>query len=212
MSKKILAFLICIPLLANIVTASNNLSFNNSALEDQNTTLIDESSNLLSGINWGLVITGIEAIALLLTIIFMYYQYRKTMLLTSKQLSVMSDELTELRKEIRITTHEDIYTKLIDLYYKYIEYADDLKHIFRAHKNLDTAEVRREYMVFAVLDILYLMYLERDTLDKGLLITWKKWINIVFEEPSIYKIYESVKSEFDPKYIKYIEKLYKKNK
>lgn len=212
MNEKILAILICVTLFANMVTAIDGIPFNNSTSEDQNITFIDESSSLLSDIDWGLAITGIEAIFLLVTIIFMYYQYRKTMLVTSKQLSVMSDELSELRKEIRITAHEDIYTKLIELYYKYIEYADDLKHIFRAHRNLDRAEIRREYMVFAILDILYLMYLQRDTLDKGLLITWKNWINRIFEEPNIYKIYESVKREYDPKYIKYIEKKYKNNR
>ena len=60
----------------------------------------------MSDVDIGTVITGIEAVVLLTTLIFMYYQYRKTM-------SVMSAQLSEIRKEIRITTHEDIYEKLL---------------------------------------------------------------------------------------------------
>lgn len=157
----------------------------------------------MSDVDIGTVITGIEAVVLLATLIFMYYQYRKTMLL-------MSDQLSEIRKEIRITTHEDIYEKLLALYYKYIEYADDLKDIFRGHTKLNTPEVRKQYMVFAILDILHLMYLQRDTLDKGLLKTWETWINRIFEEPKIFEIYETVKTEYDIEYIKYIEALHNK--
>ena len=156
------------------------------------------------------VITGVEAIVLLGTLIFMYYQYRRTILVMSKQLSIMSDELSELRKETRIATHGDLYGKLLTLYYKYIEYADDLKDVFRAHAKLDASEIRKEYIIFAVLDILYLMYLQRDTLDKGLLKTWKIWINKIFEEPKMFEIYEAIKEEYDTEYIWYIEKHHKK--
>lgn len=159
----------------------------------------------MSDVDIGTVITGIEAVVLLTTLIFMYYQYRKTM-------SVMSAQLSEIRKEIRITTHEDIYEKLFTLYYKYIEYADDLKDIFISHTKLNTSEVRKQYMVFAVLDLLYLMYLQRDTLDRGLLKTWDAWVKRIFEEPKIFDIYETVKDEYDQEYIRVIESLYKNKK
>ncbi|MCL0050875.1 hypothetical protein M1N22_03440 [Dehalococcoidia bacterium] len=160
----------------------------------------------------GTVIIGIQAVVLLATLIFMYYQYRKTMSVMSAQVSLMSDELSEIRKEIRITAHEDIYEKLFTLYYKYIEYADDLKDIFRSHAKLNTSEVRKQYMMFAVLDLLYLMYLQRDTLDRGLLKTWETWTKRIFEEPKIFEIYETVKDEYDPEYIRYIEGVYKNKK
>lgn len=164
----------------------------------------------MSDVDIGTVIIGVEAAVLLATLIFMYYQYRKTMSVMSKQLSLMSDNLSEIRKEIRITTHEDIYEKLFTLYYKYIEYADDLKDIFKGHIKLNTSEIRKQYIVFAVLDLLYLMYLQRDTLDRGLLKTWETWIKRIFEEPKIFEIYERVKDEYDPEYIKCIEELYNK--
>jgi len=160
----------------------------------------------------GAVITGVEAVVLLATLIFIYYQYRRTISVMSSQLSIMSEQLSEVRKEIRIATHEDLYEKLLTLYYKYIEYADDLKDVFRAHAKLEASEIRKEYIIFAVLDILYLMYIQRDTLDKGLLKTWEMWINKIFEEPKMFEIYEAVKEEYDTEYIKYIEKHHKKKR
>ena len=128
------------------------------------------------------------------------------------QLLIMSDEISEVRKEIRISTHEDLYEKLLTLYYKYIEYADELKDVFRAHKQKDASEIRKEYIIFAILDIIYLMYLQRDTLDRGLIKTWKMWIRKIFNEPEMYAIYTAVKSEYDDEYISYIEDSIKKER
>jgi len=154
----------------------------------------------------GLVITGIEATVLLATLIFIYYQYRKTISAMTGQLSIMADQLLEVRKEIRIATHEDLYDKLLDFYYKCIDYADELRGVFRSHTQLSAADIRKQYIIFAVLDILYLMYLQRDTLDKGLIITWEKWVKKIFDEPKMFEIYEATKSEYDPEYIQYIER------
>jgi hypothetical protein len=46
------------------------------------------------------LITGIEAVVLLATLIFMYYQYRKTMSVMFSQISLMSEELLEIKKAI----------------------------------------------------------------------------------------------------------------
>ena len=151
------------------------------------------------------VILGIEAAALVGAIIFMYYQYRKT-------IGAMWNQVSELRAQTRISTHADIYEKLLTLYYKYMEYPEDLKGLFRSLEKIDQAEMRRRYMVFAILDILYLMYLQRDTLDPGLLKTWGTWVTGIFEEPTLNKIYEMVKPEYDPTYISHLESKYKEVK
>lgn len=148
------------------------------------------------------VILSIETAVLLTTLIFMYIQYRGTT-------KVMRAELDELRKNVRIATHEDIYEKLLTLYYKYMEYPEDLKDIFRGHQQISPKEIRQRYMVFAILDILYLMYLQRDTLDRGLLRTWRIWIGRIFEEPKIKEIYDMVKDEYDPRYVSHLEGEYR---
>lgn len=175
----------------------------------KNTENIDAyGMNNTQTIDWQMIgaMSGVaQSIALLITIIFMYYQYKKTV-------SIMSEELSEVRKEINIASHDDLYDKLLTLYYKYIEYAPDLKGIFRSNASLKVPEIRERYIIYASLDIIYLMYLQRDALDKGLEKTWKLWINKIFEEPKIFEIYETVKGEYDTEYIEYIEKEYNKNK
>ena len=167
--------------------------------------MLTTESTVKPDLDIGTLITGIEAILLLGTLIFMYIQYRKTMSVMSQQLLLMSEQLSEVRKEIRISTHEDIYEKIFTLYYTYIEYADDLKDIFRSNSKLEVSDFRKQYMIFTILDILYLMYLQRDTLDTGLLKTWETWIKKIFDEPKINEIYEAVKGEYDQEYIRYIE-------
>lgn len=163
-------------------------------MESQTTTIL--------GIEAQTVILGIEAAALVATLLFMYYQYRKT-------IRVMQSQISELKDQTRISTHADIYEKLLTLYYKYMEYPEDLKGLFRSHEGIDRAEMRRRYMVFAILDILYLMYLQRETLDPGLLKTWEIWITQIFEEPTLNRIYEMVKKEYDDTYISYLESKHK---
>jgi hypothetical protein len=69
-------------------------------------------------------------------------------------------------------------------------------------------EIKKRYIIFAILDLLYLMYLQRDYLDKRLLKTWNLWTIKIFEEPEIYAIYEQIKKEFDEEYILEIEEMY----
>jgi hypothetical protein len=150
----------------------------------------------------GQVITVLQAIILLATLIFMYFQFHRT-------ISVMSAQLTALQKQVSITSHEDLYDKLLCMYYKYIEYADDLKGIFRSHDKMSSTDFRQCYMIFAILDIVYLMYLQRDTLDIGLRKTWEMWADKIFQEPKIFEVYEQVKSEYDSEYVKYLEEKHK---
>jgi len=208
MTLKMKGLTIVIIIVTSLMIGDANLSESLENKSDDSMLAIE--STVKPDLDIGNLITGIEAILLLCTLIFMYFQYRKTMSVMSKQLLLMSEELNEVKKEIQITTHEDIYEKIFTLYYKHIEYAEDLKDIFRINSELEISDYRKQYMVFAILDLLYLMYLQRDTLDKGLLKTWKIWIKRIFDEPKINEIYESVKDEYDQEYISHIENMYTK--
>lgn len=201
MTLKMKGLTIVIIILTSLMIGDAN--FSESLENKSDDSMLAIESTVKPDLDIGNLITGIEAILLLCTLIFMYFQYIKTM-------SVMSKELSEMRKEIRITTHEDIYEKIFTLYYKHIEYAEDLKGIFRINSELEISEYRKQYMVFVILDLLYLMYLQRDTLDKGLLKTWEIWIKRIFDEPKINEIYEAVKDEYDQEYISHIESMYTK--
>ena len=52
-------------------------------------------------------------------------------------------------------------------------------------------------MVFAILDVLYLMYLQHESLDPGLLKTWQTWVTKIFDEPDLNRVYKMVKEEYD---------------
>ena len=146
------------------------------------------------------IIIGSEALILLATLLFMYYQHRKTM-------EVMGKELSEIRKENRLIMHEDLYDKLLSLYYKYIENTDDLKDVFEGFQDISNSEVKKKYVVFAVLDILFLMYMQQETLDESLRRTWKVWSKKVFEEEEMHKVYENCKNEYPQDFRQQMEKV-----
>lgn len=151
------------------------------------------------------VIVLVETGVLLATLLFMYYQYRKTM-------AVMIDQLSELRREVRISAHTDLFEKLLDLYYKYLEYPDDLKEIFRDQSGMDSSEFRRRNMIFAILDLLYLMYLNKESLDPGLAMTWEVWVAKIFDEPKIKEVYNLVQSEYPQDYVECLEDIHRQRK
>lgn len=153
-----------------------------------------------------------QTLVLLATLLFMYYQFHKTTNLLNKQLynmssqvEIMNKELDQIKKAEFSSIHQDIYNKLFCIYFRFIDNADDLKDIFRAYADKNSKDVKEEYMMFALFDIIYLMYLQRDELDSGLKTTWMRWINKIFIEPKLYEFFNEVKDEYDEIFIKFIE-------
>ena len=151
--------------------------------------------------------SGAQAVLLLATLCVLYIQYRATMGIMLRQLELMTQQLADMRREIHTSAHGDIYDKIFTFYYNAIDNADVMRSIFRANANMSTTEIKEHYILFSIMDLLYLMYLQRNTLDKGLSMTWHAWVNKLFNEPKLTNLYLSVKNEYDPDYITYLERI-----
>lgn len=138
-----------------------------------------------------------QTLILFATLFFMFYSNRKTITLVEKQ-------ITNLQTEIKASVHQGLYDKLINVYFKYIDHPE-LKNIFSSLDSIDAQQTKEQFMIFALLDLLYFMYINRNILDKGLDATWKSWAKKIFEEEKIKEIFEAVKSEYDSSYVQYIE-------
>jgi hypothetical protein len=100
--------------------------------------------------------------------------------------------------------------KLFSIYYKFIDYPQIAKKIFPSLEKIDDSEIITDYMILAILDLLYMMYLQKDSLDKGLLKTWNFWATKIYRTPRMKSTLKDVEDEYDTQFILDLHKAYKK--
>ena len=122
-----------------------------------------------------------------------------------RQLSEMRIELKELRRNLRNVSHHELFSRIFSVYDLYIRYPNDLSAIWDEEKR-DSSQIRQAYAAYAIIDLLYLMHVERDTLDPGLMdTTWKNWARSLSQNEQLYAVYDGVKSEYPLDFRKAVE-------
>ena len=117
----------------------------------------------------------------------------------------LQQAISELRKEVRLSTQADLYEKLLMIDSILIEHANELKAVFPQHVSLKPSEAQKYFFISTILDFLHLMYLQSGTLGSGLMRVRKSWLSYLLMDKEWRSIFDQLKGEYDNEFIEHLE-------
>jgi hypothetical protein len=97
----------------------------------------------------------------------------------------------ELRRTIQSNAHATVLNRLLDLYRIQLE----------SDPRLDDDRSRNDLSIYAMLDFLYYLYLERDTLSPQYSEVWQSWAMRATSLPDFSDVFARIQSEFPTEFV-----------
>ena len=113
----------------------------------------------------------------------------------------MRAQILELHKTARVSAHSAMFERLFELYGLFLKFPSDMKSLWPHLRDETDENVRLAYLGYAIIDLLYLMHLEWDTLDAGLRQTWNIWASRLVHNEFLDKLVSEVENEYSPEFI-----------
>ncbi len=139
-----------------------------------------------------------QSLILVITIILVVLQYRQS----SKQ---HHEDVNNIIRSFSSQIHERLLSNLLELNRIMLEFPDDIKKIFKDTQNSTAESIRGYCYVYAVIDIVHYLILHREFVDPFVEEHLKNLASLLYTEPRINEIFNSVKAQQSESLLSYLE-------